>query len=203
MTQATIYSIECTLYYTSRRESISPTPSVCYIEVFGNAVNINPSYTIDAAADVINVSPHHTHLHHNLPTGIVNAVLIDVSDDVVNANPSYTNDASGDIINTSSSHTYLPNNPPINIVNISLGGDMADETEDMVNLALANTIVNLHEISRVLNLYLVKYNVCNLGILELVEINCVALACIIQLFSKTYDIQEHMENIEVSILQGR
>ena len=47
------------------------------IKVADDVANANPSYPIDEAADIINTSPRHTHLHNNPPTDITNVVLID------------------------------------------------------------------------------------------------------------------------------
>ena len=168
-----------------------PTLSTCGIKVAGDVVNSNPSYPIDAAADVINTSPSHTYLYNNSTTDIINAGSINLADGVVNTNPGYIDNEAGDVINISSSHTHLSNNPPTDAVNTTSGCFIADEMKDVVNLASENTIMNLHESSRDINTHLVKFNMCILGELELVETKCVALASTIQLYCNVCDVQEH------------
>ena len=71
---------------------------------------------------------------------------------------------------------------------VNLVETASDSSEEAVN-----TVVNLHELRRVVNPHLVKCTECTIGTLELVESNRVALASTIKLVCKECNLQDDRE----------
>ena len=137
-----------------------------------------PSTCNDAATEVVNLSPSNT-LTHSMTLALVEST--DASGEVVSPNlsntvnpsvPSLCNDTAGEVISPNPSNTITPRVSRLHSV-------------------APTTIVNLQDVSAIVNPFLLKYGICKYGDLELVKSNRVTLDSTIKVSYESCKIQCH------------